>query len=171
MTTLRCRIFAGRKEPALPFEVQSESNATTETMTFFRTSLVVLAAFACGTVTAAVFVSRPILGPESPQPAQASTPAAAAPSRPQTQDPTPRSPPSSARVIPLDRSPDQQAPQTTGAAASERSSTPAERAPTNSANAMNSCDQSACSRKYHSFDSATCTYQPYGGAERRRCEK
>jgi hypothetical protein len=33
------------------------------------------------------------------------------------------------------------------------------------------CNRDACSRKYRSFDSLTCTYRPYGGGPRQRCEK
>jgi membrane carboxypeptidase/penicillin-binding protein PbpC len=34
-----------------------------------------------------------------------------------------------------------------------------------------SCDYRACSAKYQSFDASDCTYQPYGGGQRQRCEK
>jgi membrane peptidoglycan carboxypeptidase len=34
-----------------------------------------------------------------------------------------------------------------------------------------SCDVNRCSRQYRSFDAATCTYQPYDGGPRLRCEK
>jgi penicillin-binding protein 1A len=34
-----------------------------------------------------------------------------------------------------------------------------------------SCDFRACGAKYQSFDAADCTYQPYGGGPRARCEK
>jgi hypothetical protein len=33
-----------------------------------------------------------------------------------------------------------------------------------------SCDVQWCSRQYRSFDYASCTYQPYGGGPRKRCE-
>ena len=33
------------------------------------------------------------------------------------------------------------------------------------------CDQRACADTYQSFDAADCTYQPYGGGPRTRCEK
>jgi penicillin-binding protein 1A len=33
------------------------------------------------------------------------------------------------------------------------------------------CDYRACSAKYQSFDASDCTYQPYGGGQRQRCEK
>ena len=32
------------------------------------------------------------------------------------------------------------------------------------------CDMSACAAKYHSFNAADCTYQPYGGGARQMCE-
>jgi hypothetical protein len=38
--------------------------------------------------------------------------------------------------------------------------------PTNRSN----CDVQWCSWQYRSFDSASCTYQPYGGGPRKRCE-
>lgn len=34
-----------------------------------------------------------------------------------------------------------------------------------------SCDYRGCSAKYQSFDASDCTYQPYGGGQRQRCEK
>jgi len=137
-------------------------------MTFIRTTLIVLAAFACGTLSAAIFVSRPIPAPDAPLPGPAPVAASTAP---QVQDPTPRLPAPDTRVIPLYRSPDQQDPQTTGSAPSQVSAKPAAPAPAGPSSAMASCNQSACSRKYRSFDSATCTYQPHRGAERRHCEK
>ena len=33
------------------------------------------------------------------------------------------------------------------------------------------CDHRACADTYQSFDAADCTYQPYGGGPRTRCEK
>jgi penicillin-binding protein 1A len=33
------------------------------------------------------------------------------------------------------------------------------------------CDRDRCARHYKSFDAATCTYQPYDGGPRQRCEK
>jgi penicillin-binding protein 1A len=33
------------------------------------------------------------------------------------------------------------------------------------------CDYRACSAKYQSFNATDCTYQPYGGGERKQCEK
>jgi hypothetical protein len=33
------------------------------------------------------------------------------------------------------------------------------------------CDHRACAETYQSFDAADCTYQPYGGGPRVRCEK
>ena len=33
------------------------------------------------------------------------------------------------------------------------------------------CDYRACADTYQSFDAADCTYQPYGGGPRTRCEK
>jgi hypothetical protein len=33
------------------------------------------------------------------------------------------------------------------------------------------CDYRACGAKYQSFNAADCTYQPYGGGDRRRCER
>jgi hypothetical protein len=33
------------------------------------------------------------------------------------------------------------------------------------------CDYRACAAKYQSFDAANCTYQPYDGGPRQRCEK
>jgi membrane peptidoglycan carboxypeptidase len=33
------------------------------------------------------------------------------------------------------------------------------------------CDYRACAAKYQSFNAMDCTYQPYGGGERKRCEK
>ena len=33
------------------------------------------------------------------------------------------------------------------------------------------CDYRACATKYQSFDAANCTYQPYVGGPRQRCEK
>jgi hypothetical protein len=32
------------------------------------------------------------------------------------------------------------------------------------------CNYRACGAKYQSFDPADCTYQPYGGRSRRRCQ-
>jgi len=32
------------------------------------------------------------------------------------------------------------------------------------------CDYSMCASKYRSFDSSSCTYQPYTGGPRRLCE-
>jgi penicillin-binding protein 1A len=34
-----------------------------------------------------------------------------------------------------------------------------------------SCDVSRCARQYRSFDAASCTYQPYDGGPRERCDK
>jgi penicillin-binding protein 1A len=34
-----------------------------------------------------------------------------------------------------------------------------------------SCDYRGCSAKYQSFDASDCTYQPYGGGQRQRCDK
>ena len=34
-----------------------------------------------------------------------------------------------------------------------------------------SCDRDRCSRQYRSFDAASCTYQPYDGGPRLKCEK
>jgi membrane peptidoglycan carboxypeptidase len=34
-----------------------------------------------------------------------------------------------------------------------------------------SCDYRACAAKYQSFSSADCTYQPFGGSPRQRCEE
>ncbi|MBN9262626.1 MAG: BA14K family protein, partial [Hyphomicrobium sp.] len=36
--------------------------------------------------------------------------------------------------------------------------------------ASGSCDADACGRRFRSFDSATCTYQPYGGGPRAICD-
>jgi membrane peptidoglycan carboxypeptidase len=33
------------------------------------------------------------------------------------------------------------------------------------------CDRDRCARHYKSFDAATCTYQPYDGGPRQKCEK
>jgi membrane peptidoglycan carboxypeptidase len=33
------------------------------------------------------------------------------------------------------------------------------------------CDRDRCARHYKSFDATTCTYQPYDGGPRQRCEK
>ena len=33
------------------------------------------------------------------------------------------------------------------------------------------CDYQACARAYESFRASDCTYQPYGGASRQRCDK
>jgi hypothetical protein len=153
-------------------------------MTMFRTALTILAAFACGALAAAIFVSRPIPAPDDVQPAAASAPVAAVP--PISPAPPPVEERAQApdrpqpRVIPLDQSSAQSstqspaqspasAPQTTGAGGSERA--PGQRAANGSAGAANSCNQNACARAYHSFDSASCTYQPSKGGPRRLCEK
>ena len=34
-----------------------------------------------------------------------------------------------------------------------------------------SCDRDRCARRYRSFDAATCTYQPYDGGPREKCEE
>nr|WP_237180055.1 BA14K family protein [Rhodoplanes sp. Z2-YC6860] len=148
----------------------------------FRTSLTILAAFGCGAVAAAVFVSRPVPAPDDPQPAAAPAPVAAAP--PISLAPPPAEEWTSApdrpqpRVIPLDQSsaqsstqPPAQARQTTGAGSSESAAGLGQGAASASNGAANSCNQNACARAYHSFDSASCTYQPSRGGPRRQCEK
>jgi hypothetical protein len=69
-------------------------------------------------------------------------------------------------LIPIDRLPAWPQ-ETTGAAPSSESSPVAER----QASPTNPCDVAACSRTYRSFDSATCTYQPYTGGPRRHCDR
>jgi penicillin-binding protein 1A len=53
--------------------------------------------------------------------------------------------------------------------ASERFSQTQTEAPTGSTSG--SCDRHRCARHYRSFDAATCTYQPYEGGPRQKCEK
>jgi membrane peptidoglycan carboxypeptidase len=43
-------------------------------------------------------------------------------------------------------------------------------APTEEAPQRARCDVAACAAKYQSFDAGDCTYQPYGGGQRRYCE-
>jgi 1A family penicillin-binding protein len=43
-------------------------------------------------------------------------------------------------------------------------------APTEEAPQRARCDVAACAEKYQSFDTGDCTYQPYGGGQRRYCE-
>jgi hypothetical protein len=160
-------------------------------MTLFRTALTIFVAFACGAVTAAVFVSRPIPAPGDAQPAAASASVAAAPSPAAAAPPvaaasspapaeerTPAADRPQPRVIPLDRESAQSsgqssagAPQTTGAASSGAAGGLGQSAANGPAGAANSCNQNACARAYHSFDSASCTYQPSKGGPRRHCEK
>lgn len=40
----------------------------------------------------------------------------------------------------------------------------------NAASAPGTCDVEVCSRRFRSFDAATCTYQPYGGGPRALCD-
>jgi hypothetical protein len=137
-----------------------------ERMTLFRTTLLILAAFAGGTLTAAVFVGRPVPPPADMQAGATPAPAAVAPSSPPIQESMPKPEP---RIVTVDKLPGQE-PQTTGAAAA--APTPAESPVVNhQPAAAPSCNQAACSRAYRSFDSSTCTYQPYSGAQRRLCEK
>jgi 1A family penicillin-binding protein len=42
---------------------------------------------------------------------------------------------------------------------------------TTAAAAPQQCNVEACARSYSSFDPADCTYQPYGGGQRRLCER
>jgi hypothetical protein len=141
-------------------------------MTLVRTALIVLAAFAGGAVTAAVFVSRPIPAPADTQQAQAPAPAPAAPEPAQQPSPVQQSAQRpEPRIVRIDRPPGQE-PQTTGAAASAPAPSPAEAPNAERAlSATNSCNQAACSRAYRSFDNSTCTYQPTHGGPRRHCEK
>ncbi len=53
---------------------------------------------------------------------------------------------------------------------SAKQSEPASRVASNTTNA-GECNIEACSRTYSSFNSADCTYQPYGGGPRQLCEK
>jgi hypothetical protein len=157
-------------------------------MTFFRTSLIVLAAFGCGAVSAAVFVSRPIPAPDDMPSAAAPAPVAVAPAPARVQQPAPKPEP---RIVTVDKPVGQESatpepatqqpatqepasrdPQTTGTAGSVSAPRPA--AIPNAdrqLSATNSCNQAACGRAYRSFDSSTCTYQPTHGGPRRQCEK
>jgi 1A family penicillin-binding protein len=55
----------------------------------------------------------------------------------------------------------------------DRGTSPGAGAQLKTASASNrvSCDLDRCARHYRSFDAATCTYQPYDGGPRQRCEK
>jgi membrane peptidoglycan carboxypeptidase len=44
-------------------------------------------------------------------------------------------------------------------------------APADQAAQGTACDYQACARAYDSFRASDCTYQPYGGARRQRCDK
>jgi hypothetical protein len=123
----------------------------------FWKALAIFVAFACGAVTAAVFLWRPMPMLENMSPQDA-----AAASLLQQPAPRPERPP---RVIPVDRSPAGTA-QTTGTDTSGL----AQGSANSSASAASSCNQAACTQAYHSFDSASCTYQPSKGP-RRRCNK
>src|ERR1043166_9358738 len=130
-------------------------------MIFIRTALIILAAFACGAVTAAVFVSQPIPAPDDTPSAQAPAPPSAAPS-PATVQQSKREP----RVV--SAPPPSQEPQTTGAVPAGSTPQPAQSPNADlQLSAMKSCNQTACSRAYRSFDSSSCTYQPASGGPRR----
>jgi hypothetical protein len=122
----------------------------------FWKALAIFVAFACGAVTAAVFLWRPmpILENTSPQDAAAASLLQPAP--------RPERPP---RDIPVDRSPAGTV-QTTGTGTSGL----AQASASSPAAAASSCNQAACTQAYHSFDSASCTYQPSKGP-RRHCNK
>jgi penicillin-binding protein 1A len=51
------------------------------------------------------------------------------------------------------------------------STPPAPRSTDQASVAGGQCNADACAGKYSSFDAASCTYQPYDGGPRRRCEK
>jgi len=137
-------------------------------MSLFKTLILFLIAFACGTVTAAVFLrsngepdmrSAPALAaePSSPPTAQAAESAPLEFPR----DPTSVRPPS--RVIPIDH-PLNGSPETTGVAPAQPAARPRGYSPINSqAAATSSCNVAACNGAYRSFDSASCTYQPRKG--------
>jgi hypothetical protein len=155
-----------------------------------------LGAFGGGVVVAGFFLSGPVERPGEaqtriPPPAiqssaampQAGSPAAswqaATPRAPATTAPEiqPRTEgviePRSVRTVPL-RKPSEAEQVTVGSGDRE----PAERqeqdnrASARDASAQGErCDVSACSRKYRSFDEASCTYQPYNGGPRRLCER
>src|ERR1051326_1145741 len=134
-------------------------------MISIRTALTILAAFACGAVTAALFVSQPIPAPDDMPSAQASAPSSAAPSPRAVQQSKPEP-----RVV--SAPPPSQEPQTTGAAPAGSTPQPAQSPNADlQLSATNSCNQTACSRAYRSFDSARCTYQPASGGPRRHCER
>ena len=117
-------------------------------------------------------------------PAPASSAPAVAPSAPTATDPANMLSPRSVRTIPIERPPGADA--TTGGPTSEAgqrvapvapgqnqeaSAPPQDQAaPAAAANAF-ACDYQACSRKYRSFDSKTCTYKPYGRGRRELCDR
>jgi hypothetical protein len=156
-------------------------------MVRFGPILKTLAAFGCGAAVAAVFLRAPIESSTAttgtaPQPATASAPAIAT-TEPQRVE-APRGP---VRTITIDQNARQQI-DTTGSAPSSQAASPQQAAPARppspqaraaqaapaegraGGTSAPSCDVAACSRAYHSFDSATCTYRSYSG-ERKQCQK
>src|ERR1051326_8267883 len=129
-------------------------------MISIRTPLTPRAAFACGAVTAALFVSQPIPAPDDAPSAQAPAPPSA-PSPPAVQRSKPEP-----RVV--SAPPPSQEPQMNGAPPAGSTPQPAQSPNADlQLSATNSCNQTACSRAYRSFDSARCTHQPASGGPRR----
>lgn len=139
----------------------------------FRLVAIFLGAFGAGVVTAGIFLSGRVEQPlevHSPAP----PPAASTVSAPANEATAPPLAPRSVRTIPFEN-PLIANPETTGRAAPDLEmqtpKSPAGDQGARTAQQQPSCNIVACSKFYHSFDSATCTYQPYDGGSRRLCEK
>ena len=152
-------------------------------MPSFR-STVLFAALGAGLVLAGFF----LVGPTVEPPAQIQTPSVPETSTssvpetstsPRSSDNVEAPAPRSVQTIPFNRPVDDPSPATTGGPPQEPvppTAAPAARdsqaaAPSGAVDDALACNTNACSRKYRSFDRASCTYQPHGGGPRQRCEK
>jgi hypothetical protein len=151
----------------------SGSNAYVREMKPVQTVLIVAAALTYGAVCAAMFLRANGLEPQKTAaaietPSQAAAAIAPPPVQPLPEswaaplDPAAVPPPTR---IPLDRLPPWPQ-ETTGAAPSTTNA-----AVNSQATPTRTCNVGACSRIYRSFDSETCTYQPYKGGPRQHCDR
>jgi len=164
----------------------------------FRSIATFLGVFGAGAVVAGFFLSGPVERPPDVQPqvhpqaqiqapptaqAGSSTTPAAAPSAPSATDPANMLSPRPVRTIPVLKpagsnpettggSPGEPASQTAPAPAQDQAAPAAPQAqPAPAAADAFACDYQACRRKYRSFDSRTCTYQPHRRGPRELCDR
>src|SRR4051812_36614086 len=134
-------------------------------MRLLTTAFIVASSVAYGAVSAAFFLRANAPEPQQLPPAPEKSASQAAVKGPppvislSERWSPPVNPAPAARIVP-DNFPPTPSQETTGAAPSS--------AVDSQARPTNSCNATACSRTYRSFDSATCTYQPHRGGSRSR---